>query len=102
MSTFVLVHGAWQASWCWHDVTPRLEARGHRVVTIDLPGHGTDSTAPNDVTLQHYVDALSTAVRRLAEPPIVVIHSMGGPLTTWAEASPNVPRALVYIAANIP
>jgi len=33
---FVLVHGAW----CWDDVARRLEAKGHRVVTVDLPGHG--------------------------------------------------------------
>ena len=39
-ATIVLVHGAWHGGWCWRDVRPRLEARGHRVLTPTLTGMG--------------------------------------------------------------
>jgi pimeloyl-ACP methyl ester carboxylesterase len=37
VTTFALVHGAWHGPWCWEHVQPELEARGHRVVAVDLP-----------------------------------------------------------------
>nr|MBS9408465.1 alpha/beta fold hydrolase [Streptococcus oralis] len=44
MSTYVLVHGAWQGEWAWELVKPQLEALGHTVITLDLPGSGKDMT----------------------------------------------------------
>ena len=38
MSTYVLVHGAWQASWCWKRVRSALQALGHEVFTPTLTG----------------------------------------------------------------
>jgi hypothetical protein len=35
---FVLVHGGFHGSWCWEKLAPYLEAVGHEVVAIDLPG----------------------------------------------------------------
>lgn len=37
MATYVLIHGAGSDAWHWHRVAPLLEARGHAVVTMDLP-----------------------------------------------------------------
>ena len=37
MTTYVLIPGAGSGPWYWHRVTPLLEARGHEVVTPDLP-----------------------------------------------------------------
>jgi pimeloyl-ACP methyl ester carboxylesterase len=37
VSTYVLIHGAASDSWYWHRVVPLLRARGHDVVTPDLP-----------------------------------------------------------------
>jgi len=36
MSTFVLVHGAWEGGWCWDKVVPLLKESGHKVETLDL------------------------------------------------------------------
>jgi pimeloyl-ACP methyl ester carboxylesterase len=102
VATFVLIHGAWQAAWCWSEVAPLLEKQDQLVVTFDLPGHGRDRTDRDQITMQHYVDALAAAIEPLSEPPIVVAHSMGGPLTAWAEAHPNKARSLVFVGANIP
>jgi pimeloyl-ACP methyl ester carboxylesterase len=40
MSTFVLVHGMSHGAWAWGLLTKRLERAGHRVLAVDLPGHG--------------------------------------------------------------
>ena len=35
----VLLHGFLEASWMWENITPHL-SKTHKVVCIDLPGHG--------------------------------------------------------------
>jgi len=37
VATYVLIHGASSDAWYWHQVVPRLRARGHDVVAPDLP-----------------------------------------------------------------
>ena len=37
MAVFALVHGSMHGSWCWRELVPLLEQRGHRAVTPDLP-----------------------------------------------------------------
>jgi pimeloyl-ACP methyl ester carboxylesterase len=44
MTTYILVHGACHAGWCWEKVKPLLEARGHKVLTPDLPACGDNRT----------------------------------------------------------
>jgi pimeloyl-ACP methyl ester carboxylesterase len=38
VALFVLVHGVCARGWSWDLVTPYLEAAGHSVVAVDLPG----------------------------------------------------------------
>ena len=56
MSTFALVHGAWHGAWCWEQLTPELEALGHRVIAMDLP---CDDGA---ATFDDYADVVCDAV----------------------------------------
>ena len=102
MAIFVLVHGSFHASWCWREVAPRLEARGHRVLALDLPGHGTDPTPLERVCFQDYVDAIRRVVGRLDERSILVGHSMGTPIAGAAEADPDALAALVFVAGLLP
>src|SRR5262245_50081600 len=102
MATFVLVHGSFQGSWCWREVVPRLESRGHRAVTLDLPAHGADRTPVAKVTMQDYVDAIATVVRALDERPVLVGHSMGSPIAGVAEMQPVSVAALVFVAGLLP
>jgi hypothetical protein len=39
---FVMVHGAFVGAWCWEPLVGPLEAAGHTVETLDLPGSGED------------------------------------------------------------
>jgi pimeloyl-ACP methyl ester carboxylesterase len=41
MARFLLVHGAFGGAWCWEAAIKPLEAAGHTVEAIDLPGSGT-------------------------------------------------------------
>jgi pimeloyl-ACP methyl ester carboxylesterase len=103
MSTFVLVHGAGHGAWCWHKLVPELEARGHRVVTLDLPGLGDDKTPVAEVTYERTIDRVVETVSREAEPVVLVGHSLGGvSISATAEAIPDRIRLLVYLAAFLP
>ncbi|MFK4477195.1 alpha/beta fold hydrolase [Bacillus sp. RC206] len=103
MSTYVLVHGAWQGEWAWDLVKPQLEAFGHTVITLDLPGSGKDTTPSQNITLDSYVNAVTTIINQQNEKVILVGHSMGGiVITQTAELIPNKIDKLVYLCAFLP
>ena len=100
MAHFLLVHGSCHGAWCWRDVIPALAAMGHSATAIDLPSHGIDPTAPEDVTLDGYAAAIHTALDR---PSFVVGHSMGGyPISRAADLDPTNIERLVYLCAYVP
>ncbi|NBD24618.1 alpha/beta fold hydrolase [Paenibacillus sp. T1] len=100
MSTYILIHGAWHGSWCWENIVPLLENAGHRVIAIDLPGHGEDLTPVSDVTLDAYTNRVVAAIDELDEEVILVGHSMGGIVVSQtAEYRPKRIRSLVYLTA---
>ena len=100
MATFVLVHGAWHGAWCWFKVIPLLEERGHTVVAVDLPSHGTDRTPTRDVSLELYTEYVCRVLDACREPAILVGHSMGGiVISRAAELRPAKIGTLVYVAA---
>ncbi|MEM9461878.1 MAG: alpha/beta fold hydrolase [Myxococcota bacterium] len=102
-STFVLVHGAWMGAWSWDRVVPVLESEGHDVVVVELPAHGDDPTAPDEVTLDGYRDTVLDAVPDASDPVVLVGHSMGGMvISAVAEAEPERLQALVYVAGYLP
>lgn len=102
MTTFLLIHGAWHGAWCWHKVLPALRAGGHRAVAVDLPGHGVDKTPTAEVTLDAYARRVGEALDALAEPAVLVGHSMGGVvITEAAERYPERVAGLVYLTAIV-
>ena len=102
MTTFVLVHGASHGSWCWDKVVPLLEAQGHHVIAIDLPGntYGEFDIPPAQVTLDTYAQHVCKVLDQLDEPVVLVGHSLGGlTITQTAEYRPDKIRSLVYLTA---
>jgi len=100
MSTYLLIHGAWHGGWCWRKVIPLLEAKGHKVLAPDLPGHGDDRTSTASVTLKSYADRICEVANAQTEPVILAGHSMGGvAITQAAENCPSQISALVYVCA---
>lgn len=90
----VLVHGAYHGSWCWELLRPELEARGHRVVTPDLP------ISDPDRTVGDYASAVAAAMSP-DRPAVVVGHSMSGLVIPLVAAVRPVAR-LVFVAAFVP
>jgi len=102
MTTFVLVHGASHGSWCWDKVVPLLEAQGHDVVAVDLPGntYGEFDIPPGQVTLDTYAQHACKVLDQQDEPVVLVGHSLGGlTITQTAEYRPDKIKTLVYLTA---
>ena len=96
MSTFVLVHGAWHGAWCWEKLTPELEARGHRVVAMDLPCD--DGSA----TFDDYADVVCEALVDVPGDDLTVVgHSLAG-LTIARVGARRPVRRLVYVCGIPP
>ena len=93
-TTFVLVPGAGGAPWTWHRVASRLEAAGHRVSVVDLPGDDPDATLLDSVRI---VERAAES----AEDVVLVAHSFGGFSASAAAARGGV-RELVLVNAMIP
>ena len=103
MSTFVLVHGSFHGAWCWDDVRTRLEARGHRVIAVDLPGRGRNPMPVEGCTLEAYAEVVCRALDAAETPAVLVAHSMGGVVATQAaEMRPERIARLVYVCAFLP
>lgn len=99
MAEFLLVHGSCHGAWCWRDLIPALQLRGHNARTIDLPGHG-DGRDLATVTLDQTADAILAT----ATPDTIVLgHSWAGyPISAAAEKQPSALRGLIYLCAYVP
>jgi pimeloyl-ACP methyl ester carboxylesterase len=101
MATVILLHGSWHGAWCWHKVTPRLEAAGHRVLVPDLPAHGKSwRTFRGMVTLRSMVRVVTDLLDGCDEPATIVVHSRSGIVASRAaELRPHKVARLVYLAS---
>lgn len=100
MSTFVLIHGAFHGSWCWHKVTAFLQDQGHTVIAPDLPALGIDRTSLHSASLQAYSDRVCETLDACSGAVHLIGHSMGGiAITQAAEAMPHKVKSLVYLTA---
>jgi pimeloyl-ACP methyl ester carboxylesterase len=101
--TFILIHGAWHASWCFQPIKAALESSGHHVLTPDLPGHGIHTRPPASVRFENYVDAIIELIRQQPEPVMLVGHSMAGLIIAQvAERIPAHIKELIFLNAYIP
>ena len=76
-SPLVLLHGLGGAASNWVELAPAL-ARDHRVLALDLPGHGGSSPLPALPNLEPFADRLALVLEReQAAPAVVVGHSLG-------------------------
>ena len=101
--TYVIVPGAWSAPYAWDNVKASLEKSGNKVVVVQLPGHGTDQTSPQNLTMDVYRDKVISAMDTLSGKVILVGHSLGGVvISEVAEKIPSKIEKLVYVAAFVP
>jgi hypothetical protein len=94
VATFCLIHGNWHDGSSWAKLAPVLRARGHVVLTPDLPFDRPGLT---------YGDRARPALDALvdAEPPFVVVgHSVGSAEAGLIAAERDV-NLLVYVCPRL-
>jgi pimeloyl-ACP methyl ester carboxylesterase len=92
MATFVLIHGAADTAWYWHLVEPELRARGHDVVTMDLP------CDDDSAGLADYADTVVDAIGDRRDL-VLVAQSFGG--FTAPLVCERVPVDLLILVAGM-
>ncbi len=104
MSTIILVHGGWCGSWSWKYNVEAIEKAGHKVIAVDLPGHGANhpENLPN-VHLKDYVDCIKEVIDGIDGKVVLAAHSMTGMVVAQlAEDLGEKIEKLIFIAAFMP
>jgi pimeloyl-ACP methyl ester carboxylesterase len=97
----VLLHGLAGCAANWVEVAAALAAR-HRVLALELPGHGGSPPLPESGGIDAFADAVAAAIEaEAAAPALVVGHSFGGQVALRvAERSPALVRGLLLVAPS--
>jgi len=97
-SPIVLIHCFSCAINWWNRMMPHLD-RVHRVVAVDLLGHGGSEKPASGYTIPNQADLVAEAMSRLGVRDAVVVgHSLGGAVATGlAERSPQLVRKVMII-----
>ena len=77
----LFVHGAYTAAWCWDEFFLRhFAAQGYTAYAVSLSGHGGSRGRAylDSFSIADYVDDVAEVVDKLAVPPVLIGHSMGG------------------------
>jgi pimeloyl-ACP methyl ester carboxylesterase len=95
-------HLLFMHGWCGDRAffAPQLEhfASKHRVVSVDLPGHGA-SAVPTEYTIEAFANQVTTLTGRLGLGPVIALgHSLGAMVAlAIARQTPEAVRAVVLI-----
>lgn len=90
--TVVLVHGAFADASSWNGVIPKLQADGYEVIAVANPLRGLASDSA-------YV---STILKTIQGPVVLVGHSYGGAVINNAAVGNDNVKALVLVAGFAP
>src|SRR5215469_1232346 len=94
----ILVPGFWLGAWAWEDVVSALQADGHDVTPVTLPGLESADADRSAVTLADHVDAICAAVAAAGRPVVLAVHSGAG--VSGYAATDRMPEhiaAMVYV-----
>jgi pimeloyl-ACP methyl ester carboxylesterase len=96
--TIVLVHCFTCAIDWWDGMRPLLE-RGHRVVAVDLLGHGGSEKPQSGYAISNQADLVAQALGRLGVRDATVVgHSLGGTVSVaLAQQSPQLVDRVVIV-----
>jgi pimeloyl-ACP methyl ester carboxylesterase len=94
----ILVPGFWLDATSWLEVTPSLEASGHRVLPLTLPGLESRDAPRANIGLRDHIDAVVKEIDKLDGPVILVGHSGGGGIIHGAvDARPDRVARAIYV-----
>ncbi len=98
----LFVHG-WTCNHThWRDQVSHF-AKDHRVVAVDLRGHGQSDAPDQDYAIEGFVDDVAWFIRELGlQKPVIIGHSMGGVIAmNLARRHPDLVRAIVMVDSPI-
>lgn len=94
----VLVPGFWLDASSWSRVTPALEAAGHTVHPLTLPGLESRDAVRTGIGLRDHIDAVTAVVDDLDQPVVLVGHSGGGAIIHGVvDARPDRVLRAIYV-----
>jgi pimeloyl-ACP methyl ester carboxylesterase len=101
-NTVVVIHGAWSSAGDWNHAVGHLTSAGGNVITVNLPGHGSDETPVSSISLQLYVFEVLKAIG--GETDITLVgHSFGGIVASEvAELIAPQIKKIIYVAGFVP
>jgi pimeloyl-ACP methyl ester carboxylesterase len=89
----VFVHG-WSCDRSYWRLQVPYFARRHKVVTIDLAGHGESGVGREDWTMEAFGKDVAAVVEKLELGRVILVgHSMGGPVII--EAARQMPKRVI-------
>lgn len=100
-SPLVLVHGLGGTASNWVELVPELAER-HRLLVVDLPGHGRSASPPRGWGVGDFADAVASVLEcEEAAPAFVAGHSFGGHVALrLAQRRPELVRGLLLVAPS--
>lgn len=95
----ILIPGAWLDASSWNQVTPALEAAGHRVHAMTLPGLESVDADRSGIGLADHVDAAVKALDAIEADEVVLVgHSAGGAIAhAVTDRRPDRVARVVYV-----
>ena len=94
----ILVPGFWLDASSWNEVTPTLEAAGHRPLPLTLPGLESADASRAGIGLRDHIDAVTAALDDVAGKAVLVGHSGGGAIIHGVvDARPEKVERAIYV-----
>ena len=94
----ILIPGFWLNAASWDGVVPALEAAGHRVRALTLPGMASVDDDRTGIGLADHVAAVVEVIDETDGPVVLVGHSGGGAIAHAAvDARPDRVARVVYV-----
>ncbi|MCU1578742.1 MAG: alpha/beta hydrolase [Rhodoglobus sp.] len=94
----VLIPGFWLDGASWAEVAAPLEAAGHTVHALTLPGLESRDADRTNIGLRDHVDAVVPTIDSLQSPVVLVGHSGGGAIAhAAADARPDRVTRVIYV-----
>lgn len=94
--SYVFLHPARRAAWCWDKVVSLMQGWGRAAYAIDCPGHGSRLQEMRDVTLTDYPKAVVEFIKQRGLSNVVLVGNSTGALICQLTAQ-EIPERIAHL-----